>query len=86
MYTAINLQDKTSITTRCKTILSSFIGINPSTLWRQLSNKDYLEYKHFIIVVNEVTKRQRTGSYKHLRAYSDRIKEINKLLSDENMQ
>ncbi len=47
MYTAINLTDKTSITTTSKSTLCKFIGINPTTLWRQLGKSSYLEYKEY---------------------------------------
>ena len=86
MYTAINLTDKTSITTTSKSTLCKFIGINATTLWRHLGNLTYLEYKEYVIVSNEVIKQHRKNSFKHLRTYSDRFKQINRIISEENMQ
>lgn len=85
MYTAINLTDKTSITTTSKSTLCKFIGINPTTLWRQLGKSSYLEYKEYVIVSSEVVKQHRKNSYKHLRPYSDRFKQINRIMNEENM-
>ena len=86
MYTAINLTDKTSITTTSKSTLCKFIGINATTLWRHLGNSNYLEYKEYVIVSNEVVKQHRNNTFKHLRTYSDRFKQINRIMNDERMQ
>jgi hypothetical protein len=86
MYTAINFTAKTSITTTSKSTLCKFIGIDPTTLWRRLGKSSYLEYKEYIIVSTEVVKQHRKNSYKHLRTYSDRFKQINHIMNDENMQ
>ena len=86
MYTVINLIEKTSITTTSKSSVCKFIGINPSTLWRRLGKSTYLEYKNYVIVSNDIQKIHRKNTFKHLRAYSERFKQINNILSEENMQ
>lgn len=86
MYTAINLINKTSITTTSKSTLCKFIGIDTTTLWRRLGKSSYLEYKEYVIVSNEVVKQVRKNTFKHLRSYSDRFKQINRIINEENMQ
>ena len=84
MYTAINLTTKEAITTTSKSMLCKFIGIDTTTLWRQLGKSSYLEYKEYIIVVTELTKIPRKGNIKSLRPFIERVREVNAIIKAEN--
>ena len=84
MYVLIDLETKKSISSNVKSIVSRHMGISSTTLWRLLGNKDYLEYKNYILVVPEMKKLAVKKNNSSFMQQVKRTKELKKILYEEN--
>lgn len=84
MYILIDKRSEKAIVANVKSIIYRYMGINASTFYRLMKGRTYLEYKHYIISVSEVTKLFRKRSNDGFIGQSRRMKEISKVIKDEN--